>query len=152
MRPAIAATQPALAEQVGQEIGVSRWVPVTQKMIDTFADATGDHQWIHVDPVRAARSPLGTTIAHGYLILSLASGLLLEILGFDETVTVLNYGLDRVRFPASVPPGTDVRMRVTVTGAEPAGDGTQLHLRLVFEARGIERPVCVADIVWRVIV
>jgi len=151
MRPAISASQRSLAERVGEEIGVSRWVPISQAMIDTFADATGDHQWIHTDPVRAARSPLGTTVAHGYLILSLASGLLLEMLGFDETVTVLNYGLDRVRFPASVPPGTDVRMRAVVTGAEPAGGGTQLHLRLTFEARGIERPVCVADIVWRVL-
>jgi acyl dehydratase len=151
LRPEPAASQPTLADQIGQEIGVSPWHTVTQQMIDTFADATGDHQWIHTDPVRAARSALGTTVAHGYLILSLASGLLLDMLGFDETVTVLNYGLDRVRFPASVPPGTDVRMRAVVTGAEPAGGGTQLHLRLTFEARGIERPVCVADIVWRVL-
>jgi acyl dehydratase len=141
----------ALADLVGCELGVSPWVTVTQDTIDAFADATSDHQWVHVDTARAAASPLGSTIAHGYLILSLASGLLLDMLGFDDSVTVLNYGLDKVRFPASLPAGADVRMRAVVTSAEPARGGTQLCVTVAFEARGIERPVCVAEIIWRVL-
>jgi acyl dehydratase len=151
MRPVVApnSTTP-LIDRVGEDLGYSPWVTVTQKNIDDFADATGDHQWIHVDPLRAATSPLGTTVAHGYLILSIASGLLLDLFDFEEETTVLNYGLDRVRFPASMPPGSSLRMHAVITGAEPAKGGTQLQVRVTFEAREIERPVCVADIVWRV--
>ncbi len=150
-RYTIPPTPEALTEHIGEEIGISPWLAVSQDTIDTFADATGDHQWVHVDPVRAATSPFGTPIAHGYLILSLASGLLLDMFGFGESVTVLNYGLDKVRFPASVPSGSPVRLRAELLEAEPKGAGTQIKVRATFEAKGVERPVCVAEILWRVI-
>jgi len=137
---------------VGKEIGVSSWVRVDQQMIDEFAKTTGDHQWIHVDAERAAReSPFGSTIAHGFLILSLAPRLSLEVFGIDDTNAAgeikfgVNYGLDKVRFVSPLPVDTSIRARVFVLAVQREPDGAKFTLRLTFERDGADRPVVVAD-------
>jgi acyl dehydratase len=144
-------TSPPFAERIGEPLGPSPWIDVGQDRIDAFADATEDHQWLHVDRARAATVSPGTTVAHGFLTLSLISGALLDLLELDPEATVLNYGLDRVRFPARVPAGSRVRVHATILGAEPARLGTRLSLRCVVECEGAERPACVADLVWLVL-
>jgi acyl dehydratase len=134
--------------QQGERIGTSSWHEVTQPQIDAFADATGDHQWIHVDPARAADGPFGTTIAHGYLTLSLAPGLLYPLLPTNGGL-VVNYGLNKVRFPAPVPVGSRVRLHADVAGVDEFDGGRQVTLALTFEREGAEKPVCVAEAVYR---
>ncbi len=139
-----------LEGHVGQELGSSSWHLVTQERINDFANATGDHQWIHVDRDRAARSPLGSTIAHGYLTLSLGPALLDEVLAVENCAMVVNYGADRLRFPAPLRSGQLVRLNVTLARTERPADGSlQAALELYFEIRGSEKPCCVAEILLR---
>jgi acyl dehydratase len=135
---------------VGAVLGPTEWVPIDQSRIDAFAAATDDPQWIHVDPVRAAQGPFGTTIAHGYLTLALLPALLAEVLDTGAGLTV-NYGLNRVRFPAPVPVGSRLRARFEVLGAEDVPGGVQLTLAATIERDGGEKPVCAAEAVYRVL-
>ena len=134
---------------VGQELGTSSWVEVGQDRIDAFAEVTGDHQWIHTDPIRAASGPFGTTIAHGYLTLSLLVPLLEEILVVENRQSSINYGLDKVRFPAPVPSDSRIRMSATLADAVDIDSGVQVKVDCVFWVEGQERPVCVATAVLR---
>jgi len=133
----------------GRRVGESDWREITQERVDKFADATDDHQWIHVDPERARSGPFGTTIAHGYLTLSMASGLLFEILQVDGASQIVNYGLGKVRFPAPVPVGSRIRMIADCTEVTEVKGGYQVALGLTFERDGGSRPVCVAEILFR---
>jgi len=134
----------------GAELGVSDWLTVDQKRIDTFADATDDHQWIHVDTERAASGPFGTTIAHGYLTLSLIIPLWTQMLDVEGVRTKINYGLNKVRFPAPVPAGSRIRLTGTLTDVESLpGDGMQLTADLVAEIENGDKPACVAQSVFR---
>jgi len=142
-------TLSALSGLVGSDLGTSSWVEVDQKRIDMFADATGDHQWIHVDPVRAQDGPFGATIAHGYLTLSLLIPLWTELLEVRNVTTKVNYGLGRVRFPAPVRSGSKVRLRATLAGFEDIPGGAQLTVDAVMECDGADKPVCVAQPVFR---
>ncbi|MGW5076021.1 MaoC family dehydratase [Rhodococcus sp. NPDC004095] len=140
------ANLPGLA---GARLGASSPILVTQDRINQFAAATGDHQWIHVDPERAAVGPYGTTIAHGYLTLSLAVELFFDLLEVTDSGQVINYGLDKVRFPAPVPVGSWVSAVADITSVAPCADGHQLATTLTFTATGVDRPVCVAQMVLR---
>jgi acyl dehydratase len=135
-----------LGEIVGVELGPSSWLEVTQERIDAFAAATDDHQWIHVDPERAAAGPFGTTIGHGYLTLSLCVPMLYELLPPGDE-TVVNYGVDRVRFPAAVPSGSRVRGRFRVLSVEEGASGERASIEAIVECEGVEKPVCVAELV-----
>jgi acyl dehydratase len=139
-----------LKDAEGQELGASEWHEVTQKDIDAFADVTGDHQWIHVDPERARDTPFGGTIAHGYYTLSLAPRFSEQILKLEGFAFGINYGLNKVRFPAPLPVGSRVRMRGRVASVEPIPGGAQLALELTFEREGGDKPVCVAETLARV--
>ena len=132
------------------EVGASAWRPVTQEDVDRFADATGDHQWIHTDVTRARRTPLGGTIAHGFYTLSLAPKLLAELISFEHFGFAMNYGLDRVRFVSPLPVGDRVRMRASLDSVTARADGADLATTLTFERAGGDRPVCVAELRIRV--
>ena len=135
---------------VGQEIGISDWIVVDQKRIDQFAEATGDHQWIHVDPVRAADGPFGKTIAHGFLTLSLVPEMFATAFGIDDVHMGVNYGLNRVRFTSPVPVGSEVRARMKLLSIEDLPDnGAQMIWEVIFERKGADRPVCVAESISR---
>ena len=138
-----------LAALQGQVIGTSGWVLVDQARIDQFAQATGDHQWIHVDPARAAAGPFGATVAHGFLTLSLLSQLATDAFRIADTRMGLNYGLDRVRFPAPVPVDSRLRASCTLKKFEPIEGGAQLTLAVTIEREGGAKPVCVAEWVTR---
>jgi acyl dehydratase len=138
-----------LTGMAGQELGVSNWLEVTQKRVDTFADATDDHQWIHVDPVRAAAGPFGGPIAHGYLTLSLLVPLIGEVLAVTDASLTVNYGLEKVRFPAPVPVGSSVRLRAVLAAADPVSGGVQATVQCTVEIEGGAKPACVAQIVFR---
>jgi acyl dehydratase len=134
----------------GLELGPGAWIDVPQERIDAFAEATEDRQWIHVDPARAAEGPFGTTVAHGYLTLSLLVPLTYELMPVEDARAVVNYGLDHVRFPAPVPAGSRVRARLRVDEtAEVGGGGVQVGLTATVERAGAEKPVCVAAVVVR---
>ena len=139
-----------LKSKVGQELGVSDWHDVTQERVDAFADATGDHQWIHVDPERAKDTPFGGTIAHGLYTLSLGPQFSYALWTVEGTVFGLNYGYEKVRFPAPLPIGSRVRMRATLTEAHDVDGGVQFTVTQSFEREGSEKPVCVAESVARV--
>ena len=132
----------------GDRFGPSSCIEVTQAKIDAFAEATGDHQWIHVDPERAAAGPFGTTIAHGYLTLSLLPVASYEVLPRAGRMGI-NYGLNRVRFPAPVPVGSRLRASFDVLSHEPFDGGSQTTMTATVEREGGEKPVCVAEIVFR---
>jgi acyl dehydratase len=134
---------------VGQQIGYTEWQPITQDRVNLFADATDDHQWIHVDPERAKEGPFGGAIGHGYLTLSLAPVLLNKVLTINNMKLGINYGANKVRFPSPVPVGSDLRMGVTVAGAENVADGVQVVFDLVMEVRDAPKPACVAQVVYR---
>jgi acyl dehydratase len=136
----------ALAQLVGTELGPTTWLEVTQERIDAFAAATDDPQWIHVDPVRAAEGPFGTTIAHGFLTLSLCLPLLSEVLPQRRSGMALNYGLNRVRFPAPVPSGARIRGRFRVLSLEETALGEKATIEATVECEGVEKPVCVAEL------
>jgi acyl dehydratase len=141
-----------LRAAIGSELGVTEWHEVTQAAVDTFADATGDRQWIHVDPERAAQSPLGGTIAHGLYTLSLAPAMMSALLSFDGFAFALNYGYNRVRFPAPLPVGSRLRMRATLDTVEDIPGGAQITIVQTFEREGGDKPVCVAESLARVYV
>jgi acyl dehydratase len=136
-----------LRELVGKEVAVSDWVEVTQEQINQFAEATGDHQWIHLDVERAKReSPYGGTIAHGFLTLSMLSQLMQNAFKFKSPIKMgINYGLNRVRFPSAVPAGSEVRARMTLAALEEIQGGLQATWGAVVERRGSDKPCCVAD-------
>ncbi len=138
-----------LAQQVGVRLGPSGWKTVTQDMVDAFADLTGDHQWIHVDVERAASGPFGGTIAHGYLTLSLLPPLLAELLQVEGVGMGINYGLDRLRFPAPVPVGSRVRAQGELNEVTDVPGGVQAKVGLTIEVEGSEKPACAADLVLR---
>jgi acyl dehydratase len=142
----------SLCDLVGVELEPTGWLEVSQTRIDDFARATGDAQWIHTDPVRAAEGPFGTTVAHGYLTLSLCAPLLSEALaGLTGYGMSINYGLNRVRFPAPLPAGSRIRARVTVASVDDAPGGDQAVVVATIEREGGEKPVCVAEIVLRML-
>ena len=134
---------------VGEELGVSEWISVEQRRIDQFAEATGDHQWIHVDPVRAAAGPFKTTVAHGFLTLSLLPEMSASAFEVRDTRMGVNYGLNRVRFPAPVPSGSRLRGRFKLLSYEPIEGGAQLVVEVTMEREGSPKPVCVAESVAR---
>jgi acyl dehydratase len=134
-----------MKSHVGKELGVSDWLEVTQETINRFAELTGDDQWIHVDVDRAKQTPFGGTIAHGYYVLSLASRFSYEIFSFGGFGFGLNYGLNRVRFPAPMPVGGKVRMRAKLAAVEEIQGGAQVTTELIFEREGGDKPVCVAE-------
>ena len=134
-----------LAACVGQDVAVTDWFTVTQQHIDQFAAATGDHQWIHVDPERAKAGPFGATIAHGYLTLSMLAGFLGGVVQVRDVRMGVNYGLNKVRFMAPVPVGSRLRARQTLLGAQPLEGGMQLAWRTTVEREGADKPVCVAE-------
>jgi acyl dehydratase len=136
--------------EVGDEFGPSAWLEIDQERIDRFADATGDPQWIHVDPVRAAAGPFGTTIAHGFLTLALLVRFWYEVGPGDETYRMgINYGVNRVRFPAPVPVGSRIRGRFAVLGLDDVEGGVQITLSGIAEREGLEKPVCAAELLFR---
>ncbi|MFS2002020.1 MaoC family dehydratase [Duganella sp. CT11-25] len=140
----------AMKAEVGNEVAVSDWVEISQQRIDLFADATGDHQWIHTDTERARReSPYGGTVAHGFLTLSLLPALLVNALHMVDMTMGLNYGLNKVRFPAPVPVGSRVRARLTIQSIEDIAGGAQIVWGVVIEREGGDKPVCVAEFVMR---
>ena len=140
----------AVLQAVGQDLGTTDWLSISQERIQTLADATGDHQWIHVDPERARQGPFGTTIAHGYLTLSLANLFLPQLVQYEGLKMGVNYGCDKVRFPAPVPVGSHVRGHGQVMAAEPvAGDGVQVTVRITVQIEGSDKPGCVVDTISR---
>jgi acyl dehydratase len=139
-----------LTALLGRRLGYSEWREVTQEQINTFADATDDHQWIHVDAERAAAGPFGTTIAHGFLTLSLLIPMWSEILHFEGARLGINYGLNRVRFPSPVPVGSRIRAGATLLSVETVADGSfQIAVDFVVEREGADKPCCVAEGLYR---
>ena len=138
-----------LAALQGQEIGASDWITVTQSSIDLFAQATGDAQWIHVDPARAAAGPFGTTVAHGFLTLSMLSEMFAASIAFADVRMSLNYGLNRVRFPSPVPVDSRLRAVCVLDVFEPIPGGAQLTVTVTIEREGGAKPACVAEWVTR---
>ena len=130
---------------VGQEVAVTDWLTITQDQVDLFADATHDHQWIHVDPERAQAGPFGGPIAHGFLTLSLLSKFFEMAVTLREVRMAVNYGLNKVRFPAPVPVGSRVRARMTLQACDPVEGGVQITWGVVVEREGSDKPVCVAE-------
>ena len=130
---------------VGQSVGTSEWITVTQERVNLFADATGDHQWIHIDTERAAKGPFGTTIAHGFLTLSLLPEMSASAMEVLDTRMGVNYGLGKVRFPAPVPVGSRLRGHFKLTKFEPLEGGAQLTVEVTMEREGSDKPVCVAE-------
>ncbi|AXG77071.1 MaoC family dehydratase [Streptomyces paludis] len=154
--PRIFTSVDELRAAIGEQLGPGEWLEIDQKRVDLFAEATGDHQWIHVDPDRAATGPFGTTIAHGYLTLSLLPLFVPRLLRVENVRMGVNYGTNKVRFPAPVPVGSRLRAsavltEVTEVAAGPAaGDGgVQLTARVTVEREGGDKPVCVAESVSR---
>lgn len=137
---------------VGRSFGPSEWLPVDQARVDAFADATSDRQWIHVDAARARHGPFGATIAHGFLTLSLVNYFLPQLMHAEGAQLILNYGCDRVRFPAALRAGSRIRARAQIVSTEEVGDGAvQLKIRVTVEAEGSDKPVCVADTLSRIL-
>ncbi|GLF96190.1 MaoC family dehydratase [Streptomyces yaizuensis] len=147
--PRIFASAAELLAGVGEPLGYSDWLEIDQKRIDLFAEATGDHQWIHVDPDRAAGGPFGTTIAHGYLTLSLLPALVPQVMRVEGARMGINYGTGKVRFPAPVPVGSRLRATAVIGSVTEAGDGVQVTAAVTVEREGGEKPVCVAETVSR---
>ena len=139
----------AFHDLIGQQLGYSEWQPITQERVNLFAEATDDHQWIHVDPARAKDGPFGGAIAHGYLTLSLAPVLLNKVIRVDNMTFGVNYGANKIRFPSPVLVGSELRMGVTVAGVEDVEGGVQVTYDLVMEVRDAKKPACVAQVVYR---
>ncbi len=138
-----------LHDLVGKQIGFTDWQTISQERVNLFADATDDHQWIHVDPEQGKAGPFGGTIAHGYLTLSLAPVLLNNLLQVHNVKFGVNYGANRIRFPSPVLVGSELRMGVSVASAEDVEGGVQVTYDLVFEVRDAAKPACVAQVVYR---
>lgn len=139
----------ALADIAGAELGVTDWMAIEQSRIDGFADATDDHQWIHVDPEKAAEGPFGSTIAHGYLTLALVNKFLPVLITVTGTSMGVNYGCERVRFPSPVKTGARIRGHGEVLSVEAVSGGTQVVVRVTVEIEGEDRPACVVDTISR---
>ena len=135
----------ALPDHVGQELGVTDWLVIEQDRVDLFADATGDHQWIHVDVEKAAAGPFGGTIAHGFLTLSLIPLFLQETVDVQDVTAALNYGLNKVRFPSPVKVGSRIRASVTLSGATAKPAGIETVFTVAVEVEGSDRPACIAE-------
>ena len=138
-----------LHDAVGEHLGSSEWHAVDQEQVNLFADATGDHQWIHVDPERAKDGPFGTTIAHGFLVLSLVPMLASQVYSLDGVRMGINYGLNKVRFTAPVPTGSKVRASVRLLSVDDIADGVHVVNQVTVELEGSEKPCCVAETVSR---
>ena len=138
-----------LRARVGQHLGYSDWLEITQDRVNEFADATGDHQWIHVNPERARQGPFGTTIAHGYLTLSITNRWLGGLLRVPNATMGVNYGANKVRFPAPVPVGTRIRMGVEILSVDEVPGGAQVTTRNTVEVDGSEKPACVVEAISR---
>jgi acyl dehydratase len=138
-----------LKERVGSQLGFSEWHQITQEQVNRFADATGDHQWIHVDVERARQGPFGGPIAHGYLTLSLAPALLPEVYQVEGIKMAVNYGLNKLRFPSPVPVGSKVRAGATLVAVDDLPGGAQVTMDVTFEVDGQEKPACVAQVLFR---
>lgn len=149
--PRIFMTVDDLKAAVGEQLGYTDWLEIDQKRIDLFAEATGDHQWIHVDPEKAARGPFGTTIAHGYLTLSLLPLFGPQLMAVEGVTMGINYGTNKVRFPAPVPVGSRVRATATIAAVDEVRDGVQIVMAFTVEREGGDKPVCVAESVTRYI-
>ncbi|MFD6741047.1 MaoC family dehydratase [Streptomyces anthocyanicus] len=147
--PRIFASADEVKAAVGEQLGYTDWLEVDQKRIDLFAEATGDHQWIHVDPERAAAGPFGGTIAHGYLTLSLLPLFGPQLIRVDGVKIGVNYGTNKVRFPSPVPVGSRLRATAVVTGVEDVKGGIQVSVAFTVEREGGDKPVCVAESVSR---
>ncbi|MDB5996381.1 MAG: dehydratase [Pseudomonas sp.] len=147
--PRIFDTPHDLFEAVGEDLGVSDWLKLEQERIDLFAEATGDHQWIHVDPVAAASGPFGACIAHGYLSLGLVNLFLPQIVEVRGLAMGVNYGCERVRFPSVVRVGSRVRGRAQLMAVEAVKGGVQATIRVSVDVEGEERPGCVVDTISR---
>ena len=132
------------------ELEPSEWVTIEQRAIDQFAEATGDHQWIHVDHERAAQGPFGTTVAHGYLSLALLPGLVGSVLSVSDARMGINYGIEKVRFTAPVPSGSRVRLKGTIRSAERRGEGVLYHVAVEVEIEGADKPALVGEVVYLV--
>lgn len=143
-------TPDELLNAVGEELGSSEWLQVSQQQVDQFAESTGDHQWIHVDPEKAKAGPFGGTIAHGYLTLSLLPVLLQQIYRVEAARMVINYGLNKVRFPAPVPVGSRLRATSTLSDAKAVDGGVQAEITTTIEIDGSDKPACVAATVARI--
>jgi acyl dehydratase len=133
-----------------RDLGASDWHPIEQGSIDQFAEATGDHQWIHVDPEAAAAGPFGGTIAHGYLSLSMLPMLMAEVLSVEGARMGVNYGIERVRFTAPVPTGSEVRLHAKLLSAERRGEGVLYRVGVQIEIRGSEKPALVGEVLYLV--
>lgn len=139
-----------LQSHVGQEVAVSDWLTITQEQVDRFAEATLDHQWIHVDVERARAGPFGAPIAHGFLTLSLLPAFFERAIAIEGTRMGVNYGLNKVRFTSPVPVGSRLRARMTLTACEPIPDnGAQLSWTVVVEREGADKPACIAESITR---
>jgi acyl dehydratase len=138
-----------LPAKVGEHLGYSDWQTISQEQVNRFAEATGDHQWIHVDPERAKAGPFGGPIAHGYLTLSLIPALLGQVFGVQGITMGVNYGANKVRFPAPVPVGSALRMGLTLAAVEEVQGGVQVTLDAVLEVQDAPKPSCVAQVVYR---
>lgn len=141
----------AFSELLGKELGPTEWFEVSQERIDEFARATDDPQWIHTDPVQAAAGPFGTTVAHGFLTLSLCVPLMTQTLGLSGYRMGINYGVNKVRFPAPVPSGSRIRARFTVQSVDEVPGGDQGVVLATVECEGADKPVCVAELVLRML-
>lgn len=137
-----------LVQSGERELGASSWHTIEQRSIDLFAEATGDHQWIHVDPEQAAEGPFGTTIAHGYLSLSMLPMLLSEVVNVTDAQMGVNYGIERVRFTAPVPSGSEVRLKAKLLGGERRGDGVRYRVGVEVEIKDADRPALVGEVVY----
>jgi acyl dehydratase len=149
MAVTIFASVDGLVAAVGSHLGYSEWWEIGQERVNTFADATDDHQWIHVDPARAKEGPFGGPIAHGYLTLSMAVPLVGQIIQVEGVRMGINYGTNKVRFPAPVPVGSRLRAGATMVGVEEVAGGVGVTLDVVFEIEGGTKPVCVAQVLYR---
>jgi acyl dehydratase len=138
-----------LKAKIGEHLGYSSYVEITQEMVNRFAEATGDHQWIHVDVERAKAGPFGGPIAHGYLTLSLGPRLLPEVMTVSGVAMGVNYGANKVRFPSPVPVGARVRAGATLVAVDDVTGGAQVALELTFEVEGASKPSCVAEVLFR---
>jgi acyl dehydratase len=145
MEPTVFESLDELRGAVGTELGPSDWYEITQRQIDLFAEATGDHQWIHVDPARAAAGPFGTTIAHGFLTLSLVSRLFSQVIHVKGISMGINYGANRVRFPSAVPVGSRLRARGQIQSVEDVAGGLQTTTLITIEIEGGAKPACVVE-------
>ena len=138
-----------LTALVGTHLGYSEYRTVTQEQVNLFADATGDHQWIHVDPARAAGGPFGHTIAHGYLTLSLIPGLMSGMLKVEGVTMGVNYGTNKVRFTSPVPVGSEIRAGASLASVEEVANGVQIAMDVTVEVKGAPKPACVAQVISR---